>query len=705
MRNLQNIKANYYPEVLRAAANPEFGFEHLKKALGFDSKEAKEELDLNEEQRAEIICSWIAAGREKKELSALSRLLGGQNLFYLVRAHMAEYNSENQKWQIKAGKVVEDFERISDLMMLDELSILSSSAASLIADFGYAHEPLSLRIKEGKKLEDLLRVLPLIKDGMTRSQLSAEWFFEMGKTFNNLQFKKDREFADLLKVLSLPVFDGDEKGYGVGPLRIEKSHLAAYALGDLRRGNDLDLWKAKEEITAEDLKLLLPLTRESSPQRGQSVRSQLATSWLLSHQDQQLPQDNFLETVSKIDFGYRCPELTRLTENLPTSLKEINLGGCDNLEVTAELLARFSDLEAQGCLVQYPRNFSLSVQSQLLEDKLDEAIRQYQDSNLGKMKHSHTKTLLHRFLTESINQRAQNDKVAIKEVVAAARPVVDFLAENPNQLEWVEEISAVFANDGCVNQPVAGLNEISSWADVFLQEGFFKKIEAVKQVLVLNKIREIVVRDSPGQSVEAEGGNALMRDVHQKLLQEKIIKAPWQGIPKNVAYERFLNGWLTPERVNCAFEAAREIVAKNPQEIIDNYLFPTSHGLTFARIVFGGEMQQIQDDYEKKSANLELIIEAKNSGNEIEKILERFEGTSVEKENLRQMFAKYQDRTVEDVINEECAQTPKIENVMALKMKELSEESLKNEIREMRVKKFSRLDGKENTITGASAAL
>lgn len=702
MRNLQNIKTNYYSEVLLATTYPEFGFEHLRKALGFDSEEAKEELGLNEGQRAEIICSWISAGRDEEELSALSRLLGKQNLSALVRSHIGEYNSENKKWQIKAGKTVEDFDRFYDLIMWEGNNI----GASLIADLDDDIKPFSLRIKEGKKLEDLLRLLPMIKDGMMRSQLSAEWFFEIGENSNNLQFRKDREFANLAKVLSLPVFNGEEnRGYQFGRFGIEKSHLAASALGVLGAGNNSDAWKAKDEITAEDLKLLLPFTKDSSRQSTKSVRSQIATSWILSHQDQQLPQDNFLETVSKIDFGYICPELTRLTQNLPTSLKEINLSGCVNLELTAELLAKFTDLEAQGSIVEYPRNLSLSTQSKLLEAKLDEAVKQYQASNPDKMKYSHTKYLLHRFLTESINQRAQNEKVAIREVVAAARPVVDFLAENPNQLEWVEEISAVFANDGCINQPVAGLNEISSWADVFLQEGFFKKIEAVKQVLVLNKIREIVVRDSPGQYVEAEGGNALMRDVHQKLLQEEIIKAPWKGIPKNVAHERFLNGWLTPERVNHAFEAAREIVTKNPQEIIENYLFPTSNGLTFARIVFGGEMRQIQDDYEKKQANLELIIEAKNSDNGIEKILERFEGTSEEKENLRQMFVKYEHQTDEDVINQEYALTPKIENAMALKMKELSEESLKDEIKKVRVAKFSRLDGKRNAITGASTAL
>ncbi len=85
------------------------------------------------------------------------------------------------------------------------------------------------------------------------------------------------------------------------------------------------------------------------------------------------------------------------------------------------------------------------------------------------------------------------------------------------------------------------------------------KIEASRQILARSAIAQFYStlnpEQKPGRGVEVEFGNALIREVHNKLLADGKIKKPWLGIPQVIAYEDSITDKLTQDVIakTCAY--------------------------------------------------------------------------------------------------------------------------------------------------------
>ncbi len=298
-----------------------------------------------------------------------------------------------------------------------------------------------------------------------------------------------------------------------------------------------------------------------------------------------------------------CSTLKFLPEELPSSLTEINLRGCENLKYTPQLMARLNALSNAGCSVEYPQHFARYAKY-AAQNTLDKAIKKYTQSNTNVAAPSQIKTLLGRYLTENINIRYPDKKKFLKDIAESVMPILKVFTENPNHLEWAEEIAGHYLQ-GCVNQPVVGWSEISASASMAMQKNTIDKIIASDYLRVLDVVKayvtELPTDKKPGQAVEVEAGNALFREVHNKLLSEKKIEKPWPAVSQKIANEEIIKTWLTADKITSAYDLAVKELEK-PLGDVANYLCGAKQH--WGKIAFPNEVKKIEESYKIPKTNL-----------------------------------------------------------------------------------------------------
>jgi hypothetical protein len=310
-----------------------------------------------------------------------------------------------------------------------------------------------------------------------------------------------------------------------------------------------------------------------------------------------LPQ--LLEGLEELNC-YGCETLETIT-NIPTTLKKLELFDCRNLIKTPELEARLAELELAGCVITYPSHFVTDKAAEAKE-KLNKVITTYVANNPegpGAASFQPIKDILHRYLSEGLGQRG-GDKAVILEV----NPVLNFLEKDSRILPIINEVSnQLFA--GCVNQPVRGWSEICALVAIAGKEKITDKIEAARQLktidVIASFIGELPSDKKPGEQVEVEAGNALLREVHKELLKEQILEQPWLGVPKLIAYEGFVTTWLTRNIIEDVVNKVKGQVFAKSQEEIAEYLCETHHQEAWGEICFPDEIKEIKKEFESRS--------------------------------------------------------------------------------------------------------
>jgi hypothetical protein len=313
--------------------------------------------------------------------------------------------------------------------------------------------------------------------------------------------------------------------------------------------------------------------------------------------------DNLPQGLEKLDLS-DCRSLTALPDNLPQGLKELLLNACVSLRASPKLIAQLEDLEAAGCIVEWPANLSRQGIIGKAKAKLTAILNKYKEQNPSTSRADHLEHLVNRYLNEGIGQRG-----GAKEVVASVNPILDFLANNPHHLALIDEIAGRYL-DGCVNQPVAGWSEIVAWLAVAKAKDGNYKIEIAKRVIVLDALRTFVATSEPKPKagVEVEAGNALLREVHKKLTENGDI-TPWFGVPGPIAYEKTISSWLTEDKTKDAYELVKLKLNLCQSETLEvlciNYLE------TFAQIAFPHTKKTVEGKYHKQKLALGKALEFK----------------------------------------------------------------------------------------------
>ncbi len=338
---------------------------------------------------------------------------------------------------------------------------------------------------------------------------------------------------------------------------------------------------------------------------------------------------------------FECEKLKELP-TLPTSLRKLNLNGCKELIPTPHLLSQLAELEQRDCEVTYPAHINDNSQSAQIKDSLKTA---YAAINIT-VDESHaaelppTYQLLHRYLNESIDQRG-----GTKEIINAVNPLIEFITKNPTTLSWIDKISSGYL-EACVNQPVKGFSEICAWISVAKAESIPNKIEAARQLVALDTLTGFVARLGVTQVIEVEAGNAFLREVHKKLLENNNITQPWIGVGKGVAYERMIHNHLTADNIQMAHTTVTTaMTGKDPKAMAD-YLCEKAHQMTWAEVAFPKMVEKfLNQSAEQKKALLEDIA---GLGDGDERIVELGrQNTDLETKTIEQILLESKRLTLE----------------------------------------------------------
>ena len=323
-----------------------------------------------------------------------------------------------------------------------------------------------------------------------------------------------------------------------------------------------------------------------------------------------------------------CTSLNALPA-LPAGITWLDLSGCTSLTALPTLIAQLSALEDNDVEVRYPAHFDLNTQTVLAKQQLENAIIQYKAANPDNSTDGIT-YLLHRFLTESIDQRG-----GIVEIASTVSPILDAITANPNHLKWIEEIAAVSVG-ACINQPVAGWSEISAIMSIATPDSILDKVQAARHLKSLDVIKHFIVKlpadKKPGSVFEVEFGNALLREVHKELLATGDLTKPWLGVPGPIAYEGTIRDFVNPRMIKAACDRVIKDALKPAVAKIAEYLYEGAHQQTWVNIAFPQQVAKIKERYTQEknylSNALELqqkIIDGKEIGGELSKMFEKNE--------------------------------------------------------------------------------
>ncbi|MCE3233042.1 MAG: protein npr1, 1 [Rickettsiaceae bacterium] len=307
-----------------------------------------------------------------------------------------------------------------------------------------------------------------------------------------------------------------------------------------------------------------------------------------------------LNVMGKLNLS-GCTKLTSLPDNLQAR-ERLDLSNCTGLIPTPELIAKLESLERtnHNTVVIWPKHFKRGEAIDLAKERLEAVITNYEKTTEGGA--PSTSDLFHRFLSEGLGQR--DGAAAVAEGVDS---FLQFIEKDSKHLKWIEPIASGFL-EGCVNQPVAGFSEISAWVAIAEKQNTAAKLEAARQLIALEAIKDFVANcdPKPGQEVEVEAGNALLREVHKNLVKSGM--KPWPGVPGSVTYEVTIKSWLTDENI---VEATKRAATSNGKPLADvaDYLLSV-HGDTWATVAFPVETAAIAAKQTNKQEALgELFVD------------------------------------------------------------------------------------------------
>ncbi len=150
-----------------------------------------------------------------------------------------------------------------------------------------------------------------------------------------------------------------------------------------------------------------------------------------------------------------------------------------------------------------------------------------------------------------------------------------------------------------------------------------EKLESAKHLLVNDRVKEFVGKNFARSAVEVEAGNALLREMHKKLLSERFITKPWLAVPGRIANEATIVNWLTPERVQEFHDEIKPLLQKKPEELAE-LLLDSVHCKTWGEINFPEQLKAINDPYEQDRAKRLEEFEEITQGQDREALTQKF---------------------------------------------------------------------------------
>ena len=134
-----------------------------------------------------------------------------------------------------------------------------------------------------------------------------------------------------------------------------------------------------------------------------------------------------------------------------------------------------------------------------------------------------------------------------------------------------------------------------------MQKNTIDKIIASDYLRVLDVVKAYVAEQKLGSAVEVEAGNALFREVYNKLLSNNKIKKPWPAVPQKIAYEETIKKWLTEDKITSAYNLAVKELEKSLRDVANYLCGAKKH---WGKIAFPNEVKKIEESYKVQKEKL-----------------------------------------------------------------------------------------------------
>ena len=351
-------------------------------------------------------------------------------------------------------------------------------------------------------------------------------------------------------------------------------------------------------------------------------------------------------------------------DDLPWDIQDIFLNGCDRLVQTPELIGILRELEDEGCNIDYPDHFELSDAILEMKHRLSEL------GTLDDMKD--VEDLLFYIVTQDPDERSAKTELEdqYRDLFDIyVDPILSFLEvakekKDYNSLEWVKNIASIHLT-GCVNQPVAGVTEILSWISVANEKHLIHKIEASKEILTLDTIKQFISDylanpdlendDRIEPIVEVEAGNVLLREVYDKLKSDKILgnSVYWKSVPEKVANEQLVSTWITKnDKISQACYLVNEKVLKKPAANIAEDMCENFHQDIWSKLCFPEKILELQSRSLLKKELYTLVFEGKLAAkdiNEVDKDVAEFLQEHSNKKYIQDYYTLLSSQNINDL--------------------------------------------------------
>jgi hypothetical protein len=186
-------------------------------------------------------------------------------------------------------------------------------------------------------------------------------------------------------------------------------------------------------------------------------------------------------------------------------------------------------------------------------------------------------------------------------IINSIIPTAEGIAKNPQMLKCIDETSKGYL-DGCENQPVAGMTEVANLVNIATKEDIKSKMEAARALMAIDVIKSKASQLEPGQGVEVELGNAMLREVHKELLKQKRITQQWPGVPERVAHERTIESFMTKDNIDRISDLVKDKLAEPLSQVAEYICEGNLQDFWATQVLTAKEIQKI-DEQEKQIAD------------------------------------------------------------------------------------------------------
>jgi hypothetical protein len=271
-------------------------------------------------------------------------------------------------------------------------------------------------------------------------------------------------------------------------------------------------------------------------------------------------------------------------------IEALDLSGCDWLIKTSGLVSQLESLESKELGMgefdlKWPRQFGRNDSIDAVKKKMIE------DKNYFSGSPDTT-----RIFTEFLDGYTRKLPKSSDEVVKTIDELLVFSKNNPEHLNWIEEMSTYHVA-GCVDEMALGIFTISAWVAVAKIPDIVDKIDKSRELMVMLDARSFVKDKKGDDGFTKEAVHLLLREVNNRLPDGKKFTGILSGVLNEVEVRKEWNS-LPNDIDGFYWQKVSPTMKMAHSKIVENFLLKDSRIVTWGRVAFPDAVRNIEEKYE-----------------------------------------------------------------------------------------------------------